>query len=235
MGLSSIISLRPQEPDGAFWASLAKEYAMGFAHMPAMDERALPLDAEALSDVDGVVVSSPAVVRLHGENLKNLLHGRPVHVVGARTANLLKILGCQLGLTAKDGRGLQEQLRGHPGRLCFLSGQEVRVDFASLPDNGVAQRVVCYEMVKRGWDAETQSACFKPGNLLLVTSGRIADVISEVGQGHHGLSVHAACMSLSIADRLALPLGHILVAENPDIESLSNIVRHFLSKKPNRA
>ena len=235
MGLSAIISLRPQEPDGAFWASLAEEYSMGFAHMPIMDEQALPLDADAFSDVDGFVVSSPAVVRLHGKNLKNLLNGRPVHVVGARTANLLERLGCKLGLTAKDGSRLQEQLRGHPGRLCFLSGQEVRVDFASLPDNGVAKRVICYDMIRREWDAETQAACFKPGNVLLVTSGRIADAISEVGQGHHSLSIHAACMSLAVADRLALPLGHILVAKNPDIESLSDIVRHFLSKKPNRA
>lgn len=231
MKLPAIISLRPQEPDQASWAALATEYSMGFSHMPIMEEKALPLDDKQLATFQGFVVSSPAVARLHGTRLKELARGRPMHVVGKRSANILRELGCEIGLWGEDGNQLQEKLQGHSGDLCFLSGEDVRVDFKALPGNGVVSRIICYEMILLEWDAQSCANCFHDGNLLLVTSGRIAEALSQMGQKQKSKSVHAACLSLAIADRLALPLGHIIIAPDPNIETLFGVVRHFLSKR----
>ncbi len=214
----------------------AKLRALGFAPLvsPAIEIVATGA-AIPPGDYDAVLASSAKGLEHAGD--AGAVRALPLHVVGARTAQVAESLGWRPDLVAGDARALMPLLQARhatPARFLYLAGRERRDDLeAGLRAAGHAVRAVeTYEArAARSLSSEARDALANGGiDAALHYSKRSAEIFLALAHAAGLAEKLRGVTHFALSPDVAAPLensacARVLVAERPDEDHLLRLLR----------
>lgn len=221
-----VFALRP-EPGLAATLSLARELGIRADGAPLFEVRARAWQPPEPAEIDALLVGSANAFK-HGGAALSRFTGKPVHAVGARTAQAGRAMGFEIATVGSGGlQNVLDAIEG-PRRLLRIAGaKHVPLD---VPDNIAITTVIAYESAPLPMPPAFASGLVdgKNGNAIVLlhsaeAAGHFAHECDRLGIARGSLVL--AVLGPRIAENAGSGWRAVHVAPQPDDRALLETVR----------
>lgn len=210
--------LTRSEQDNRLLAEMLAQKGHQLITAPLLNIRQKPHQLPSTPPDDVIITSRHAVPAAAS------LHTAQFYIVGEQTAQALRHSGCnRIAAEAPDAARLLTLLPDDGREYLYLSGEDIRCDFAQALRHSTVNRVVTYEALAATALTQETTQALQHGMVdgVLFFSPRTAEIFHDLCP-ELPKSMKAFCLSPAVADVCAThgSWASIIIAEQPTLASM---------------